>query len=628
MLLKHFLQEKSFDFSFLLLYNIYYNKQDNNTPYKEQEMICLIKKRVWCLYRVSTEKQVKEDDIPVQRNACRTFVETKANWEITNELYEKGVSGWKNKTEDRDKLLEIKKGAVSGEFDILLVFMFDRLGRREDETPLVANFLHEHKIEVYSVNEGKMNFDEHIDKLLNYIRFWQSSGESLKTSIRVSEAIRQINEDGGYVGGNHPIGYKLIDSDEYDKKRMKYKKKLIIDEHEANIVRLIYNLVIEYDYGYTRIDKYLHEHGYKQSNGNRIRTWTIRHILNNPIYIGYKRYAIEDRNKKEWKLQPFNEELKIIDDTVFYKARKIIELRKNKYERDKEKIKKVNNGYLATSSDFLFGGILKCGYCGSKMYAKHKYYKYDKVNGETSKYRYGIYTCYEHNGRGFKHEVKTVRSNKIEPKIEKYILDVIRNIDTERFAKNIEEVKENSLNNKRDELMNAKKNIVNKNKQLEKLNNEIALSLLGESEFTPSMLKTAITNIEKDIKEFENVALKINKEIETIESEIESATEIISSFDKWEERYKSASIEAKKTMIARIVKDIIYKKNEITINFALNLNDVVNFRASNISSTRRNGHALDPKNNTNLIDDIKNEINVYNLKEDINTTEFSVKKEI
>ena len=35
----------------------------------------LEKKRVGCLYRVSTKKQVNiEDDIPMQRNACMEFI--------------------------------------------------------------------------------------------------------------------------------------------------------------------------------------------------------------------------------------------------------------------------------------------------------------------------------------------------------------------------------------------------------------------------------------------------------------------------------------------------------------------------------------------------------------------------
>ena len=78
--------------------------------------------RVYCLYRVSNVQQLHEDDIPMQRQACKEF-------------YEKGISGFKPPTADRRVLQQIKKDANQHEFDILLIFMFDRLGRWDSETP-------------------------------------------------------------------------------------------------------------------------------------------------------------------------------------------------------------------------------------------------------------------------------------------------------------------------------------------------------------------------------------------------------------------------------------------------------------------------------------------------------------
>ena len=131
-------------------------------------------KRVWCLFRVSKKQQVStDDDIPVQKNACYEFAKKKPNWIITNELYEKGVSGWAKTVNERDEMAALKQGVLNKEFDVLLVFMFDRLGRREDETPVMVNFLIQNGIEVWSVKEGQRKIESHIDKLLNYISFWQ-----------------------------------------------------------------------------------------------------------------------------------------------------------------------------------------------------------------------------------------------------------------------------------------------------------------------------------------------------------------------------------------------------------------------------------------------------------------------
>ena len=77
-------------------------------------------------------------------------------------------------------------------FDILLVFMFDRIGRIADETPFVVEWFVKQGIEVWSTQEGQQRFDSHTDKLTNYIRFWQADGESEKTSIRTMPRMAMI----------------------------------------------------------------------------------------------------------------------------------------------------------------------------------------------------------------------------------------------------------------------------------------------------------------------------------------------------------------------------------------------------------------------------------------------------
>ena len=96
-----------------------------------------MKKRVYTLYRVSTIEQVEKDDIPMQKEACHEFAE-RQGWEIVKEFSEKGVSGFKKSAKDRDQLQLLQQAAAAGEFDVLLVFMFDRLGRRDDETPFTV----------------------------------------------------------------------------------------------------------------------------------------------------------------------------------------------------------------------------------------------------------------------------------------------------------------------------------------------------------------------------------------------------------------------------------------------------------------------------------------------------------
>ena len=196
-------------------------------------------KRVYCLYRVSTLGQVEKDDIPMQKQFCREFVQRQEKWEIVKEFSEKGVSGFKVSAKDRDAIQEIQRDALAGKFDILLVFMFDRLGRRDDETPFIVEWFVRNGIEVWSAMEGQQRFDTHVDKLLNYIRYWQASGESIKTSMRVKTRMEQLTQEGHFTGGVVPYGYRLEKQGRMNRKNQAVGD-LVVEEAETEIVRLIF----------------------------------------------------------------------------------------------------------------------------------------------------------------------------------------------------------------------------------------------------------------------------------------------------------------------------------------------------------------------------------------------------
>ena len=60
----------------------------------------------------------------MQKQVCRD--KSKAGW--LSRSFRKGISGYKVSAKDRDAIQEIQHDAALGKFDILLVFMFDRLG--------------------------------------------------------------------------------------------------------------------------------------------------------------------------------------------------------------------------------------------------------------------------------------------------------------------------------------------------------------------------------------------------------------------------------------------------------------------------------------------------------------------
>ena len=336
-------------------------------------------KRVICLYRVSTVGQVDHDDIPMQKKACREYVEQHPDWEIVDEISEKGVSGYKVSTNARDAIVEIKKRAITHQFDVLLVFMFDRLGRRDDETPFVVQWFVQQGIEVWSTREGEQRFDNHVDKLLNYIRYWQASGESEKTSIRVRTKHSQMVQDGEWRGGYIPYGYRLEYLGRTNKKNMAVRD-LVIDENEAEVIRTIYRLLMEEGYGTNRVAQYLNDKGILTKKGTTLwRGTTIRAIIENPIYKGIRRFGDE-------RSEVF-EDLRIVDDVTFEKCIQLVKGRACTPAH-------APDGVVHTDSRSLLSGLLYCADCGTRLYFSHNVTTKKMADGTKRKYERDMYRCY------------------------------------------------------------------------------------------------------------------------------------------------------------------------------------------------------------------------------------------
>lgn len=92
------------------------------------------------------------------------------------EKVEKGVAGSKVSTGKRDVIQELRSEVSKGNFDILQVYMFERLGRIDSETPFVLEWFVQHGIQMWSTHEGQQRIESHGDKLMNYIWFWQAAG--------------------------------------------------------------------------------------------------------------------------------------------------------------------------------------------------------------------------------------------------------------------------------------------------------------------------------------------------------------------------------------------------------------------------------------------------------------------
>lgn len=538
-------------------------------------------KRIGCLYRVSTLKQAEKNDIPMQKTACKEFIKKKRDWKFEKEYIELGVSGYKLKESERDVLQDIKKDVTNKKIDVLLVFMFDRIGRREEETPFVVQWLINQGIEVWSVKEGQRKIETRADKLINYLTYWQAGGESEKTAIRVREAQEQMAEKGILTYGgkrNAPYGYEFIKSGTYTKKGVE-RQKLVIVEKEADVIRKIFELYTVYGYGVGRIAKYLNNKKIKPKRGKLWGISTISSILSNPIYMGYPAYNRRTTKNAHTKRKlPFEDwilpkeridELVIISEEVWYKTKKIKDSR-NRYVKNDDNI--IINKPFQTKSDLLFIGLLKCGECGYSFMTSES--KKRKRNGEEVKYMY--YRC---SSARFTNSCnlnkKSISKEKLEKPILDTIFDFLNNIEKMDLSDEIRNNMQSNQQKEKNELRKCEEEIVEIENNINTLKQEVVKSLSGKSNFTPELLNELLEEKNNELKQ---VQLR-KSDLETIlirkDIEQKDILKVKNMIPNWKEEFENAEVEMKKMLLTEFIKEIRIYNDKIEIDFLFEINDYI-----------------------------------------------------
>ena len=494
--------------------------------------------RVYCLYRVSTDKQVDfnsehEADIPMQRKACHRFA-AEHGWTI------------------------IKDHARQGKFDILLVFMFDRIGRIADETPFVVEWFVKNGIQVWSTQEGEQRFDNHTDKLLNYIRFWQADGESEKTSVRTRTSLHQMTEEGHFTGGLAPYGYDLVKSGRVNKRKHELYE-LAVNADEATVVRMIFEKYVNEGYGAQRIATWLNEQGYRARSGKPWHHASIRGMLCNLTYTGVLRCG-EARSE----ILP---ELKIIDSAQFEAAQEIRKARSNHAEENR-------TVPLNTRGRSLLAGNVYCAHCGARLNltTNGKYRK--RADGSVDKTPRIRYICYGKTRKQTECDGPTGYTM--------HVLDGIIDQVVHRIFSQIRGVSKHELvssryqeevRRRKAKLKEAKAAYDKAERDLASLKAEIVKCIQGESSFSQDVLAELVREADEKCKTVKSILDTAKEELQDVESlmnELEDQFDEIISYAKL---YDSASIETKKMIVNCLI-------NRVEVGRGYKLNIAFNFHLS------------------------------------------------
>ena len=512
--------------------------------------------RVLCLYRVSSDKQLYYDDeksvdIPMQRIRCREYAAAQG-WSIVCELQEEGVSGYKVRAADRDKIQLIKEYALNKQFDILLVFMFDRIGRIADETPFVVEWLVNNGVRVVSVCEGEQKFESHTDRLLNYIRFWQADGESQKTSIRTANSLHILTEQGHFTGGVCPYGYSFVKKGRVNKRKHEVYD-LAICENEALIVTLMFTLAANEGYGAQRIANHLYKVGTKNRSGNNWHPATIRAILKNILYTGVLRSG-DSRSE----VIP---ELQIIDIPTFDKVQ-ALHLARSKIHAQTRAVPRANK------SPALLIGFIFCGDCGARLHATTCGNGRRRADGtEILRTRYACQTKTRSHGECAGQSVYVL--DKIDSAVEEQVFSIFAKLKRLSRQDAVNTCLTSRIREKESVAQCARHAYEKARSDCLALQEELVKSLSGDSAFSQDMINAVIHRRERDQEKALSDLCKAEQAVEDAKNQ---AAVISRQFDElmdWAKKYSSASLDAKRMILYHMIERVdVFRGYRLNIQLA------------------------------------------------------------
>lgn len=540
-------------------------------------------KRVRTLLRVSSRQQLHDDDIPIQRAEAEQYIAKHTDWVFDKEYLEKGISAYHNGVEDREVLQEIMQDAKNGEFDILLAYMSDRIGRQEEYSFYVAE-LNRLGIEVWTIKDGQLKTEEHIDKLLNYIRFWQNEGESKKTGMRVHDTMVEMVKDGKFVGGKAPYGYKLVLSGEISNHGRALHKLVIVPE-QADIIRQIYSYAVNQGMGYQKIAKTLNEKGVSAPILEQWKSGTVRSILTNPIYMGYIAYnrrknghANSTRlDRREWTYSREQKpEITIVPQETWERAQEIREARKMQINDSKQATNELYmeqyNVPFSTRGKLALTGMVYCGYCGAKLknsgYANHWT---QKTTGEKKVSYVGRYGCPNQCKQRSSYSQEYLESIVFETV--KGYLDNLKKID---ISKELEEMQTQQSKNIQRELKDLDKELKGLDIDISTLEDKLPEAIRGEFAFSVDKLSSMIQEKETRRKELEITKRRLKAQLDEVSLKSEDMKQFIELIPNWRELFEESDVQTKRMLLSTLIDKIIVKDDEINIKFKIRLDEYQN----------------------------------------------------
>ena len=238
-------------------------------------------------------------------------------------------------------------------YDLLLVYRVDRLARSVRGLAQILEELDKAGVAFRSATEP---FDTATAAGRMMVQMLGVFAEFERATIidRVVAGMERKAAHGGWLGGSIPYGYRHTSKED---------RTLVLDEAQAPVVPIIFDLYVNRRMGSSAIVDWLNENGYRTRRGRLWSFMSVLRLLRNEAYLG----KVFFRSVYYPAAHP-----PLIEEATFERARRLLESRGEDVARRR-----------ADPSDYALSGRVTCG-CGRSMVGA-------AAHGRSGRYRY--YVC-------------------------------------------------------------------------------------------------------------------------------------------------------------------------------------------------------------------------------------------
>lgn len=309
--------------------------------------------------RVSTAEDGQIDALQGQINDLERFIASRDDWRLVDKYIDEGKSG--TTTHHRRGYQRLFNDLDTDKFDIIVIKDQSRLMRNTLDWYLFLDKLNTNNKKLYLYLDNCFYTTE--DKFIAGIKAMMAEEYSRDLSKKIKSSAIRSQRNGVVFGNNSMYGYNQA------------KGKLTINEEQADIVRLVFNMYANNN-GFRLIRNELSSRGITSYTGTDFSLTTLKRMIKNPKYKGVLTSGKTDKNfetKKTIKI-PVEEHIiipggvpAIVDADLWDRCNKLL----------KQKVRKYDNKAVGFKpGKRLLTGKIFCGKCGEVFW--HNEYRTSK----------------------------------------------------------------------------------------------------------------------------------------------------------------------------------------------------------------------------------------------------------